>query len=772
VKDANLAYVMYTSGSTGKPKGVMVEHRNVVNFCVGMDADIDHEPSGTWLAITSISFDISVLELFWTLTRGFKVVLCDFAAVMSSLTSLPMVGDRNHPSGSVGRQDDSLPALIRRHQVTHLQCTPSTAKMLLLMQDTRQSLGTIQNLLIGGEAFPVSLAKQLENIVPGKLLNMYGPTETTIWSSTERVENVEHTVSIGRPIANTEFYVCDRHMQPLPVGVPGELFIGGRGVVRGYFNRPELTEERFIPHPFKTGTNSRLYRTGDLVRYMPDGKIEFLGRLDYQVKIRGNRIELGEIETVLEQHPAVRESVVIAREDTPGDQRLVAYLTAESDPAPSVNTLRNFLQETLPDFMMPSAFVFLKALSLTPNGKVNRGALAIPDSVRPNLEKEYETPRSATEKALATLWTQVLGIEQIGLHDNFFDLGGHSLAVVQVNTRIRQTFNVELPLQTFSKASTLAHVAQKLELAKLETTLRELSFPTRFAVEVCADCNLACSMCHHPQMRRPKGRMPFELWKKCADQIAEVSPSTQCWFSFCGEPLLEPHLLLRMIAYGKSVGLRSLNINTNGMLLTPDLAEPILDSGVDLVVFGIDGFSRETYERIRINGERDGVYANVEHFLAARQARPTGPDVQVQFIEMDENAHELETFKAYWLDRGAIVKFRRQLSWGGTFETSLCVPLEERIPCPWALTMMHVFWDGRVPRCPGDTEGEEDAGNAWDEPLTELWGRLSVYRDQHLKHRFNELPQRCQTCTDWMTGAAERIRPNQGSFRVSSMNAE
>jgi len=256
--------------------------------------------------------------------------------------------------------------------------------------------------------------------------------------------------------------------------------------------------------------------------------------------------------------------------------------------------------------------------------------------------------------------------------------------------------------------------------------------------------------------------MPFELWKKCADQIAAISPLTQCWFSFCGEPLLEPDLLLRMLSYGKSVGLGSLNINTNGMLLTRELSEPVLDSGVDLVVFGIDGFSRETYERIRVSGDRDQLYANVEHFLAARQARQTGPEIQVQFIEMEENSHEMEAFCTYWLDRGAVVKVRKRLSWGGACGTPLDIPKEERIPCPWAITMMHVFWDGRVPRCPGDTEGEEGSGNAWDEPLVVLWKRLGVYREKHLKYRFDELPERCQSCKDWMTGAAERIRPVAG----------
>jgi hypothetical protein len=253
--------------------------------------------------------------------------------------------------------------------------------------------------------------------------------------------------------------------------------------------------------------------------------------------------------------------------------------------------------------------------------------------------------------------------------------------------------------------------------------------------------------------------MPFELWERCASQIAEISPETQCWFSFCGEPLLEPELLVRMIRYGKRIGLRSLNINTNGVLLTPNLAGPVMDCGVDLVVFGIDGFSRGTYERIRAKGDRDTLYENVEHFLSVRRDRGDGPQIELQYIVMDENAHELDQFKAYWLERGATLKIRNKLSWGGQFDTPLETPDEMRIPCPWALTMMHVFWDGRVPRCPGDTEGQDCVGNAWHEPLIDLWGALRVYRQKHLERRFDELPQRCNRCKDWMTGAAQKIRP-------------
>lgn len=296
------------------------------------------------------------------------------------------------------------------------------------------------------------------------------------------------------------------------------------------------------------------------------------------------------------------------------------------------------------------------------------------------------------------------------------------------------------------------------ELDKISKTLHDTFFPKKFAVEITAHCNYACSMCHYPQMKRPKGRMPFELWKKCADQVAAIAPRTECWFSFCGEPLLEPELLLKAFNYGESIGLKALYLNTNGMLLTPALADPLLDSGVDLIVFGLDGFSKPVYESIRVNGDRDVVYGNIEHLLKRRQARATGPEIQVQFIEMDQNAHELTQFSNYWLARGATLKVRNKLSWGGKFDTPLCVAEEDRIACPWAMTQMHLFWDGRIPRCPGDTEGDESAGNAWDESLVDLWKKLGTYRALHMQRLFDQLPERCTNCKDWMVGAAKRIR--------------
>lgn len=321
---------------------------------------------------------------------------------------------------------------------------------------------------------------------------------------------------------------------------------------------------------------------------------------------------------------------------------------------------------------------------------------------------------------------------------------------------------MEYQNQTAERTSNISDQPEHLaELNRIASGLKNPTFPKIFAVELCADCDLNCSMCHHDQMIRPKGNMPMPLWQKCADEIAEIAPKTNVWFSFCGEPLLMPDRLIEMLNYGEMVGLKSLNLNTNGMRLTNDVARRLLDTSLSTIVIGIDGFSKEVYEENRFLGDRDIVYANVQFLLEERQRRGQGPEIMVQFIEMDNNANEFEAYRNHWLGLGATVKLRRQLSWGGKFETAIDVANERRIACPWAITMMHLFWDGRVPRCPGDTEGEESAGNAWDDSLKDLWANLSGYRQLHLDHKFDDLPERCDACTDWKTGASIKLRPGQ-----------
>jgi acyl carrier protein len=302
---------------------------------------------------------------------------------------------------------------------------------------------------------------------PGRrFFNLYGPTEATIWTTIAECTDGSQRPPIGRPIANMQVYLLDRHLQPVPPGVPGELYIGGEGLARGYLNRPELTAERFIPHPFSQEPGARLYQTGDLARYRPDGMIEFLGRLDHQVKIRGYRVEPGEIEAVLTQHPAVQEAVVMARADAPGDNRLTAYVVAKRQPGPSSSDLRRFLQAKLPEYMLPAAFVPLDALPLTPNGKVDRRALPAPDRTRTTLEGACVAPRTPVEEGLAEIWGQVLGVEQVGIHDNFFELGGHSLLATQVIARLQAAFQVEVPLRRLLEAPTVADLATYVETVR------------------------------------------------------------------------------------------------------------------------------------------------------------------------------------------------------------------------------------------------------------------------------------------------------------------
>ncbi|HVZ73436.1 MAG TPA: amino acid adenylation domain-containing protein [Polyangia bacterium] len=453
----HLAYVIYTSGSTGTPKGVMLEHRLVANFFAGMDAVLGASPAptaldtppGVWLAVTSLSFDISVLELLWTVARGFTVV--------------------------IQAEDDKAGAFageVEANGVTHFQCTPSMASLLVADPAGRAALGKLKKMLVGGEALPPALARELRAALGGELIDMYGPTETTIWSTAYTV--TDDTILIGRPIANTTVYVLDANRAPVPVGVAGELYIGGAGLARGYLRRPELTDERFVPNPFGAG---RLYRTGDLCRFRGDGNLEYLGRLDHQVKIRGHRIELGEIETNLRELAGAREVVVVARADAPGDVRLVAYMAGFAGAPPATAELRRGLRERLPEPMVPSAFVVLERLPLTPNGKIDRKALPAPSAVAgaaapvETADDGFVAPRTPTEQVIAGIWREVLGVPRVSVFDNFFDLGGHSLlstqVVFQIEQRLKKRLNVaELILQNLAQVATKCDQAPAVDAGK------------------------------------------------------------------------------------------------------------------------------------------------------------------------------------------------------------------------------------------------------------------------------------------------------------------
>jgi amino acid adenylation domain-containing protein len=443
----SLAYLLYTSGSTGRPKGVMVSHQNVVNLFTGMDRVVGSEP-GVWLAVTSISFDMSVPELFWTLTRGFKVVvLADQAGMKSSRTA----------GGAMpGEEMRSLDEQLARHGVTHFQCTPSFARLLTRMPVTLNAFRPLRRMIVGGEALSVDLANVLSQSIEGDLLDMYGPTETTVYSTAHTIAAGADTVEIGRPLANTQVYILDRNRQLLPAGVPGELFIGGDGLARGYWRRPELTAERFVEHPFSPGR--RLYRTGDLARYKADGLIEYLGRADLQVKVRGHRIELGEIEAVLAQQTGVAGNVVVVRTDNPEDPRLAAYIVPAPDAAPDAAGLRNSLRSKLPAHLVPDYFIFLENLPLTPNGKIDRKAL--PPPVRNTALQAIELASlPGLEQAIAAIWKEILAVEHMNLDDNFFDFGGRSFQVVQVKTRLQESLGIELPVIKLFQYPTIRSLA-------------------------------------------------------------------------------------------------------------------------------------------------------------------------------------------------------------------------------------------------------------------------------------------------------------------------
>lgn len=431
------AYVLYTSGSTGQPKGVVVPHRALTNLLFAMREDPGLNSDDVMLALTTLCFDISGVELFLPLIVGARVVLAD---------------------REVARSGAQLIELLESSRVTALQATPATYRMLL---DAGWRGAPGLKLFCGGEAMDRRLADALL-ARGGALWNMYGPTETTIYSIIHRVQPGTDPIPIGRPIRNTRAYVLDAERKRVAAGETGELYISGLGLALGYLHRSDLTSERFISCPFETDPDARMYRTGDLVRLLPDGELQCLGRVDHQVKLRGFRIELGEIETVLCRHPRIRQAVAALRESTAGEARLVAYVVPDAVPGPSATELRRLLADSLPDYMIPAAFVSLESFPLTPNGKVDRQALPDPAPERPNLAQAYQAARNAAEAELVRIWEGVLGIKPIGVHDNVFELGISSLALARLFAQVDQRFRKSIPPASIFQAPTIAQLADLL----------------------------------------------------------------------------------------------------------------------------------------------------------------------------------------------------------------------------------------------------------------------------------------------------------------------
>jgi amino acid adenylation domain-containing protein len=427
----NLAYVIYTSGSTGMPKGVLLRHRGLCNLARAQALEFKLQVGYRILQFAPSSFDASTWEVVMALLSG--AVLC-----LASKSSL-------------------LPGYDLVQTLVHQRIGIATLPPSVLPSLAGNDLPALQTLVVAGEACPIDLANYWA--ARCRFINAYGPTETTVCATLAQYDGNGSRLSIGGPIANTQAYVLGDLLEPVPIGVAGELCVGGAGLARGYLGRPGLTAERFVPDPF--GNGGRLYRTGDLVRYLADGVLEFLGRLDHQVKVRGYRIELGEIEAALLSHGGVAQAAVVAREDAPGDKRLVAYVVGGGDGAPDVSALRGHLKRLLPDYMVPSAFVVLDALPLTANGKVDRRGLPAPEG-RPEIGP-YVAPRTPAEEALASIWREVLKVERVGVHDNFFELGGHSLVATQVIARICDVFEVEFPLRMLFEVTTISTIARRIE---------------------------------------------------------------------------------------------------------------------------------------------------------------------------------------------------------------------------------------------------------------------------------------------------------------------
>ena len=504
------AYVLYTSGSTGRPKGVVITHRAICNHMFWMAEEYPLEPGDALLQKTPISFDPSVWEFYAPLIVGARLVMAQ-------------------PYGHMDPR--YLTQAIQQQQITILRVVPTLLQMLVAEPSFAQCT-SLRRVLVGGEALPTDLVLRARAAIGAEVCNMYGPTEAAIVAASFRWDGRTEgaTVPIGRPMANAEAYVLDKSRQLVPMGVPGELYLGGVGLARGYLNRPELTAERFVPHPFRSEPEARLYRTGDLVRWLPDGNLEFLGRLDQQVKIRGNRIELGEVQSVLANHPGVRKAVVTAFDNGSGGKELAAYWVAEA-PVPPVEQLRDFLRKSLPEYMIPSVFVALDAIPLLPNGKVDYKSLPRPAHQR-DARCPYVPPRTPEEELLADIWREVLHVEQVSIHDNFFALGGHSLLATQVVSRITRGLHVEVPLREMFQTPTIAELAQRLAVIRshgetscaepIPAVSRDGDLPASFAQEalwVVEQLNPGSAVYNVPLAVRLQGQLDADALNRALNEV-------------------------------------------------------------------------------------------------------------------------------------------------------------------------------------------------------------------------------------------------------------